>query len=252
MLLETPGTFLGTITDASLGTTKKGFPQAILKLTTEKFYAESSQDLQHYGIGEPAYVDFPSTDITGFLVLFNSTEDLSKDTAMFHYEDLKRAVGWDGTSFDSLTDGSLKGRRIMFRCEPNTWDGKTSLQVRSVGNKDDSPSRELKKADPSVIKNLNSKLKAKAAPKPVAVAAKAPVVAPKPMPKPTLTAKAVTDITMDAAWEALCEKETDQQRAAAIFEEACQTVAPGKDQDSITKAGQWYKVREIALAKLSA
>lgn len=245
MLLETSGVFLGSIDDASIEL-KNGFPRAIWKLTTNKFFAESPQDQQHYGIMEPAYVDFPETQITAFLSLYKKNGEEN-----YHYADLCRAVGWSGAAFDELSDGSLRGRQIMFKTEVNTYEGKTSLQVKSIGNKDDSPTRELKKLDVGSLKEINAKFgKKKVAPKPVAVAAVKPAIGV--VPKPSVIIATVTDITMEDAWLAVCEKQPDEQQAAATFEEACQVVAPNGSHDDITKGGQWHKVRGTALAKLSA
>lgn len=177
--IDSKGTFLGTIAESGVGETKNGKPQWVVRLAATQKYITDAADLAHFQLTEPAYVpwDSFSEDITGFLMLFNSNETFDASTAMKNYEQLQVATGWDGQAFDSLADGSLIGKEILFRVQdkkPYQNDkgdtiGEGELEIGWIDHKDAAPERTLKSLDASGIKALNAKLKGvKISPKAVA------------------------------------------------------------------------------------
>lgn len=186
--IERPGTYLGTITESTLGQTKTGLPQWIARLTADKLYADNAELLEFYKLKEAAYVEWPGEEgITAFLVLFNDKGPLK------NYDQLQVATGWDGQDFQTLTD--LVGKRLLFRVEEDTYNGKTSLKVNWVDAEDAPPERTLKPVAPEVVKDLNSKflsaLKKPAAPAKPATAAKPNPTKPV-APAPTAAATPAT------------------------------------------------------------
>jgi hypothetical protein len=204
--IDSVGVYVGEIKESGLSTTKNGFPQSILRLRAEKKFVDDAEGMKHFKLEEQAWVDWSSFDeeIVGYFVLFNSPEEFSPDTALLNYEQLQIATGWDGTEFDSLSDGRLNGKKVQFRVAINEYNGKTSLQVNWLDKADADPVRQLKSLDAAGVKALNAKLRIvkKAAPakpaKPTAAAvptsaasapkvstpapAALPAVSPKPSP----------------------------------------------------------------------
>lgn len=200
--IDTVGVFIGTIVESGFGLTKKNFPQGIWRLKADQKYIEVPSEIEHYTTqgalkGEPGYVDYTAfdEDALAYLCLFNSadtfvTEGADK-TSLLNYEQVKIATGWEGTEFDSFGNGFFVGKKVLFRVDEDTYDGKTSLKVNWVDAADAPPQRQLKSLDASAIKLLNSKLViTKTAPKPApakpaAAKAPAPSAAPKPQPTPS-------------------------------------------------------------------
>lgn len=199
--IDTVGVFIGTIVESGFSLSKKNnYPQGIWRLKADQKYIESPSEIEHYTKqgalqGEPGYVDYTAfdEDALAYLVLFNSadtfvTEGADK-TSLMNYEQVKLATGWEGTEFDSFGNGFFVGKKVLFRVDEDTYDGKTSLKVNWIDAADAPPQRQLKSLDASAIKLLNSKLvitKTAAKPAPAKpAAAKAP--APSAAPKPTVT-----------------------------------------------------------------
>lgn len=204
--IDSVGTYTGEIVEAGVTVTKKsGYPQLVLRIKADKKFIDTPGDMKHFGIEAPAYVDWSTflEDTVAYLVLFKDTENFSKETALLNYEQVQIATGWDGQSFESLADGSLIGKKILFRVEENTFEDNTRLQVSWIDAYESSPQRQLKSLDAAAIKAL-PKINIGKAAKPVApakpVAAKpAPAGATKPSPtsaagatKPTTPAPAAT------------------------------------------------------------
>lgn len=198
--IDGKGTYLGTIAESGVGETKNGKPQWVVRLAATQKYITDAAELTHFQLTEPGYQVWDSfgEDITGFLMLFNSNETFDASTQMKNYEQLQIATGWDGQAFDSLADGNLIGKEILFRVQdkkPYVNDkgdtiGEGELEIGWIDHKDAAPERTLKSLDASGIKALNAKLKGvKISPK--AVAAK-PVSAG--TPKPTTTNAAATPV----------------------------------------------------------
>lgn len=209
--IDTVGVFIGTIVESGFGLTKKNFPQGIWRLKADQKYIEVPSEIEHYTTqgalkGEPGYVDYTAfdEDALAYLCLFNSadtfvTEGADK-TSLLNYEQVKIATGWEGTEFDSFGNGFFVGKKVLFRVDEDTYDGKTSLKVNWVDAADAPPQRQLKSLDANAIKLLNSKLViTKTAAKPAAAAAKPTVVKPSAAPKPPAATGVVTTVATVAA-----------------------------------------------------
>jgi len=200
--VETTGTYLWEVLESGVNLTQTGKPQWVARLKATKKYIEDSAEIKHFqgqGLladGQPAYVDWSSFDeeIVAFMLLFNSADEFSEETAMKNYEQLQTATGWDGQDFDSLP--ALAGKIILGRVQekkPYTnSNGKVvegGLEVAWIDAPDASPERQLKTVSVDEIKNLNAKLKIKKA-KPAAAAAPAPIT--KPTSAPTVAVAPAT------------------------------------------------------------
>lgn len=189
--IDSIGTYVGEILESAVSLTTKGFPQWVARLKAEKKWVGDTEGMKHFKLEEPAYVDWTSFDeeIVAYMVLFNSTSEqgFTPETALLNYEQLQIATGWDGTEFETLANGSLVGKKILFRVEENTYQDKTRLQVNWIDDADAPAERQLKSLDLNDVKALGSKLigiTKKAAPAKPATAAKVPTAAPTKPGKP--------------------------------------------------------------------
>lgn len=181
--IDTEGTFIGEIVESAISTTKNGFPQWTPRLLALQKWIDNVDDMKHFGLSEPAYVDWSSfsEDAVGFLSLYGKGKDEGSEPApTLNYEQAQLATGWDGNDFETLN--TFVGTQILFRMANNTWEGKTNLQVSWIDNKDASATKTLKALDSAAIKDLNAKF-LKGAAKKATVAAK-PATPSKPTTKP--------------------------------------------------------------------
>lgn len=161
--IDSVGVYRGNITEEAVSTTQKSnFPQAILRLLATEKFVDDAQGMEHFGLKEPAWVDWASynEEIVAYLVLFKSAEDFNDSTKLLNYDQLQLATGWDGSEFDTLANGQHVGTNILFRVENNEYEGKTSLQVNWVDNREAPPQRQLKTLDGDKLKVLSGKLAA--------------------------------------------------------------------------------------------
>lgn len=212
--LDQIGTYLGYITEGAVSETKNGFPQLVARFqATQKFVGDAA-GMAHFGITEPGYVDWTEFDesIVGYLVLFNSTEQFDNSTKLLSYDNLVRALKWDGIDFSDLDNPDFyKEKLVLFRVEENTFNGKVSLKVSWVDDPEANPERQLRKLDADKLKGLSAKLKmgmgggrsAKpvSAPNPTRSPVSAAPVASKPTSAtvPTLEAKTADTISSPPA-----------------------------------------------------
>lgn len=192
--IDRAGTFIGSVTESTLGQSSGGFPQWVARILADKKYVNDAEEMKHFGITEPGYVDWNFDEsILAYVVLFNGTGPLK------NYDQLMGAMGWSGDDFQDLT--TFAGKRLLFRVEENTFKDKTSLQVNWIDTEDALPERTLKSVDASKIADLNKQFlagraKPVAPPKPVSAAASAKPAAAKPGtsagPKPAPSAASHT------------------------------------------------------------
>ena len=170
--IDTAGTYRGEITEHSLGETKNGFPQFVVRLRATQKYLEDLHELQHFheqGVVEqnedgsfaPQWVDWTEFDetTTGFLVLFNDPETFDENSKLLNYDQLQLATGWPGDEFDSLNDGTYVGKQVLFRVDEDEYEGQVKHKVNWIDDYEASPSRELKQLDQDRVKDMASKLK---------------------------------------------------------------------------------------------
>lgn len=203
--IDSVGVFIGEIVESGVNTTQKNsYPQWVARLKAVKKYIDIPDEIKHFGLEGPGYVDWSSfnEDIVCYLVLFNN------EKALLNYEQVQLATGWDGAEFEGLTDPKMIGKQLLFRTGENTYNDKTDIQVDWVDAADAPPQRQLKTLPADDIKALSSKflgaIKKVAAPakpaaptKPAAVATKPGKAPASPTPaagvaKPTTTAAVTT------------------------------------------------------------
>lgn len=294
--VDSEGVFKFEVLESAIGVTQKSnFPQWVGRLKAKEKFIESKEEMAHFKIESPAYVawDFDE-EIIAYICLFKSADTFTvegKDrTAMLNYDQLKIALGWDGTEFDTLADGSYVGKVIQGRVKTDEYEGKVSLKVQWIDDVNAPPTRELKSLAPDAVSALTKKLqlnvkKVVAAPaKPVlpgkpaapktaspvvtpsadAAAAAAPTAAPKPKkekkaaplatPPPPVVEKSdrPKTATQGEAWEFVCASKGDNEDS--VVEEswlsACTEVLGERDQDTTTPE-EWAKIRDIALKDLA-
>lgn len=264
------GTYRGVIEDSSIQFTRNKFPQFAGAIKVTERWVDDAEEMKHFELEEPAWVDWSEYGETAFayLVLFKDADNFTEETALLNYEQLQLALGWDGTEFGSLADGTHKGKTVLFRVEENEYQGKVSLQVNWIDAPDASPTRELRRIDDTAVKALNAKLKvkkakpavakpkasapkAKATPKASAPKAAPPKAAP-PTPEPEpATADDGEEVTKIKAWEFVCENtpDTPDTEVQDAWIAACSTVADGRDEDTFTSE-DWAKVRQTVCDSL--
>lgn len=254
MAIDRIGTFLGTVVESTLGQSSGSFPQWVARLLADKKYVNSEEEMKHFGLAEPGYVDwtFEDPSIVAFMVLFTDRGPLK------NYEQLCSAMGWAGDDFQDLT--TFAGKRLLFRVEENTYKDKVSLQVNWIDTEDAPPERTLKSVDASKIADLNKTFlaglkkpqapakpatAAKAAtPAPKQPAAKAPAVAPAATPTPSTSNVAVTPAAPAAAPTAPAEapkaktSPPKKSKTPPVPAAATENPAPGLPIE-ITKDAAW-------------
>lgn len=276
--IDTVGTYRGRITNHGLSTTKKGYPNFGFAVTATLKYVDDPEGMAHFGIEEPGWVSWEDyqEELSDYLVLFNDAEEFTPDTALMNYEQVQKATGWDGTSFDTLNNGSLCGKEILFRVEEDTYNDKTRLRVNWIDAPDASPTRELRRLDAKDVSALNSKLKgikkatpavakpgAKPAAKPVKTEDPAPQKAAKKAtppkkappvvdPEETDTSTLPTEVSQADGWEYVCLHKggnTDSDIEEAWIA-ACSEVGEDKDEADFTET-DWAAVRDIVIRDLA-
>jgi outer membrane biosynthesis protein TonB len=205
--IDRNGVFIGKIVDSALSLTKKGFPQWVALLKATKKYIASPEEIAHFqgqGFlqdGQPGWVDWSTFDeeIVAFLVLYNSTEEISPDTELLNVQQLSAATGWQPPAFDTLAN--LAGQEILFRVEydsytnPETGKVSEGYKVTWIDSKDAPPERQLKSLDAGGIATLMQKVVGygtigKTAAKPAAPAKPTKPVSAAASPKPATPAVA--------------------------------------------------------------
>jgi hypothetical protein len=139
--VDSIGTYIFEVKESGLTTTKNGFPQWVARLKATKKYVETPEDMKHFSLDTPGYVDWSSFDeeIVAYLVLFKSKDEFSKDTALLNYEQLatcdrmgRHRVRQPHQRHDSI------GKSILGRVEDNSYTnpetGKVSEGLRVSGS----------------------------------------------------------------------------------------------------------------------
>lgn len=286
-LLTRPGTFRGLITQHAVSETSNGNPQFVAVLSATEYYAETPEELEHFGLSEPGWVNWAdfNEEITGYFVLFNAKGPL------MNYEQLQKAVGWDGSSFEGLANGDYSTTVVLFRVEDDEYNGKMSAKVQWIDAHDASPTRQLRTFDAAALKGLDSKFagmlngKKNAAPARVATTPAKPALPAKPSakdgtgtPKPSVPAapkkappppapakpevseieqqmdEAVNGCTKEDAWASVydkCGDAGDDAIGSAWFEVATEKAEEiGKDESEFSNA-DWGIIRDKTIARLS-
>lgn len=162
--VDRAGVFIFEVVESAIGVTQKNqYPQWVSRLKTVQKWVDSEEEMKHFELKEPAYVEWLDQDIIAYICLFNSASEFTVEgkgrTAMLNYDQLKLALGWDGTEFDTLADGSMIGKKIQGRVEEDTYMEKTSLKVQWIDAADAPATRSLKSLAPDAVAALTAKLK---------------------------------------------------------------------------------------------
>lgn len=264
--IDREGIFRFEIVEEGVGTTKNGFPQWIARLkAVEMFNPE-----------DDTWVDWSEYDqtIVAYICLFNN------DGPIFNYENLQRALGWDGSSFSDLK--GHEGQKIMGWVEENDYNGTVRLQVQTVDAPDASPMRSLRVIEGDALTDLDAKFgdmmkaktktAAKAPAKPAAKKADPPKKAAKPAPTPAAktpppsTKKSVPDsktssttsdepasMTKDEAWAGLhaIKGDAGDEAVTSAWLDAVSAVMGDRTEDDMTNE-DWGAVHTMAEAELAA
>lgn len=210
------GTFLGVVSESTLGCSSNGFPQWVARLTADKKYVNDPGEMEQMKITEPGYVPWEYDEsITAFMVLFNATGPLK------NYDQLKAAMGWSGDDFQDLM--GFTGKRLLFRVEENTYKDQTTLQVNWIDAEDAPPERTLKSVEPNKVAELTAKF-LKTLAKPTAPAK--PTVAAKPAAAKPPVGKPAAPTATAGASQAAAQPAAVNPPAPATPTESPTTAAP--------------------------
>lgn len=181
--IDRTGTFRGNLTEWAVSTTKNQFPQFVAKFLATEFYDEDGS----VGNEPGAWIDWEKyqMETTGFLVLFGSN-----GKSCWAYEQLQRALGWDGATFSALDAGDWSNTVVQFHVKEDTFEGVTRLKVDGVDAHNADPVRSLKKLDPKDLKDLDAQFKAQLGATPTPKKVSAPTAPPKPSAPPKTAAPA--------------------------------------------------------------
>lgn len=142
-LIDRAATFRGNAVDHGVSLTKNKFPQWVAQLVATEIYDED----------EKVWVDFLKYDereIIAYLVLFGSKGET------LNCQQLKKAVGWDGNSFQALNEMDLTKTVVQFRVEEHTFENNISLQVNWIDAADAEPGRSVRKLEANELKDLDA------------------------------------------------------------------------------------------------
>lgn len=244
------GWFRGRVVDAGVGRTKNKFPKFVARVVATEMFDETT--------GE--WVDWSEYDMEGYahLVLFNDKGPI------FHYDNLKDALGWDGASFRDLATTDWSERTVAFQVEHNVYEGKESFQVRTIQSveasmggvqglgDDDLASLDAEYASMLAPKKVSAPTRGKKATPKKAGSKKSPTkqTEPKASPPPPPTKKSEAPTVMDklAVWEKLFEDrpgDADDDAITSAFIEVSETLEKEDD-------GDWTDVLAGVVEKLTA
>ena len=145
--IDRPGTFRGRPTEWGVSESKGGYPQFVVRIAAQEYYDEQAGQ----------YIPWSEYDqeITGYLVLY--TQKDGQWVELLNAEQIKKALGWDGKSFESLANGQYTETIVLFRVEESVYNGSTSLKLSWLDAADASPTKNLPKYDASKLKAMNEK-----------------------------------------------------------------------------------------------
>lgn len=285
--IDREGVYRGTIVESGLSLTRANkYPQWVARLKATEKWVETEEEMKHFELSEPGWVQWDyDENIVAYMVLFKANAEtgeqcLPGQNDMLNYHQLQVATGWNGSEFDALCDASLIGKSLQFRVAPNTYEGKTTLQVQWLDAYDADPVRQLRVLNTEQVKGLNRLLKGvkpsvpkpaskpSSAPQPTVSAAKpssqpqevAPVKTETPAPPrkaktkakaPTKKAEEFPDMTQAEAWKAVLEEkgEADDTDVEDAWIASCQEIGGDRIEDEFT-GFDWAKVRAKTIERL--
>ncbi len=201
MLIQNEGIYLGPIKDSGVNESSGGYPQFVVQLEAKEVWNGETW--------EPYETDTVE-EMRGYLILADKNEN-----STFNATDIKTALGWSGKTYGELNFTDYSDKVVQFRVTPNTYQGKTKLQVASIAHKDADPNRTVKKLDKDQIKSLDAKygaaLRTIRDVKKSSPASAAATTAPKTTPKRTRKGKATVEETAETIWNKFAEAGTKKE-----------------------------------------
>lgn len=268
--IDRAGTFRGNMVSQAVGISKGGHVQLEVNLNaTEYFDPETKQWLD--------WSQYEETELHGYLYL------VSKDSEPFKSaEQLKKALGWSGDTFDELDGTDYSGIVIQFRVKMEAYNNKMQTKLDWIDHADAQPGVTMQKLDKAGIKSLDAKFakalkalgggaKPKAVPegKPAVPADKPkrgrpPAVKDKPDDKPKSgpapfdldkepieqTAPIAACADADAAWDQIAAAVDPSVPPAHIEETWLKVVEDLGGPDAVVEDNNWAGVRDIVLETL--
>ena len=201
--IDSIGTYRGTVSEAVFSLTRNGFPQFVAKLAATERFIEAKSDLAYYveqGVisdETPQWINWENLDeyIVSYMTLYGNkdgTGEFTPANATLAIKQLQTALGWDGSSFAPLQDGTYNDSQVLFRVAESNNPAYPNLQVAWLDKFDAPATRSLSGIAASAISELDAKL-ARGMGKKVKVAVAAPPKSPKPTSPPsTPTPRTVT------------------------------------------------------------
>ena len=262
--IDRAGTFRGVFTDWGVSLTKNECPQFAGMLEAAEIWDEDDQQWQPWAEYE--------MELMGYFVLFSKD---NKETLTC--TQIKKALGWDGESFEALDSGDYSKTVVQFRVEEDTYEGVTKLKVQWIDEADASPGTSVKKLDAAGMKKLDARfaslLKKSAKPasapgkvvkkpaKPEAPAKKkdSPLVPPAPPteapPAPVAEDGEVgySPCTKADAWATVNEMKSAKvsgEKLAVFWLETIKEVTGQNDQEKVTPE-QWGEIQQKVLDEVS-
>lgn len=147
--IDRAGTFRGNIVESSFGLSKNGFPQFIARLQADEMFLPGEN-------GEPGqWVDwskYDETEIIGYFILAGKDGQFGKNA-----EQLRKSIGWSGTSFSELDETDYSEIKVQFRVKLSIYNNKPDHQVCWIDHADADPNTTLRKMEKSEVKSLDAK-----------------------------------------------------------------------------------------------
>lgn len=169
MKIEQEATYRGQLIDWGVSKSTGGYPQFVAECFANEMWDEET--------GQWVDVSECQVSIVAYLVLVDG-----KRQPTFHHKNLMEALGWDGKSYAQLSEGSWEDVVLQFRVEENTYENKTTMQVRAVDAKDAIPGIKIKRLEKGELGTLDSEfsdlLKAASGSKPTVASASKPTPVP--------------------------------------------------------------------------
>lgn len=163
-VVDSPGVYRLSVVESGFNITKNGYPKWVAQLKVEQKFVTDKDELNHFELDEPAWVDYSPFDQVVFahMVLFKANlrkdENCTDENVYKNYEQLQLALGWDGTSFSELGNEEFVGKSFQGRIEANEYQGKIRYQLAWIDSYDANPGGGIKTLDISEVKKYDSLL----------------------------------------------------------------------------------------------
>lgn len=255
------GTFRGTVLEHKFDVTKNGYPQWVAHLAVTEIHVPEAEreDWTGYEFDEHGFTDISEFGWTvyAYTCMFTNDKNTGEPKEILGYSQVQAATGWDGADFQALNDMDLSTHAIQFRCQNDTWNGKTELKVQWIdpvgpvmGGQGMRPmDGDIAAVTAKYASLLNRKNKPAAAKAPAKAKSTKSVPpktaprtkAPKPAPAPTPDATPAPTLTKNEAWDKVAAAFDDETDAVNAWVEGFKELFDGVDEEDVTDA-QWTQI----------